>query len=197
MSDNIQCKVTVPSTGKQCTKTGDSTGFCHIHKDAITVQTEFQLLKCNNCPVRKCNYRNEGAKGICYFELMDDTKDFDSREKVQKAMRSILRTEHLLHGRIEREVSRQDFGNMGEKGDKSLIYLKQLGILSTSFAIHLERFGHFMGYEASETEDKSKEKKQKFIESLLKKDEKKRVADKEQEKLEEERKARLVELVKR
>lgn len=164
--------------------TFDSSGFCQLHMDQFTTETEFGILKCENCAVRDCNYRKKSPKGMCYFELYDETRDFDTRDKTLKAMREVLRTEYTMKNRIERELSRANLELIGsEDGERieTLLHLYQM--VSNSISAHLERFGKFMGYEASENMDEATLKKRKDVERLLKASRKKREQKEEEEKV--------------
>ena len=96
-------------------------------------------------------------------------------------MRELMKTEYLLKGRLEREISRRDFSNLGDEADATVELLKTWTTFNTSLAIHMERFGKFMGYEASESTDAAKAKKVEFMEGILKRDKAKRAEDKKTE----------------
>lgn len=176
MKPKVQCHG-LNSEGKRCQRrTSDSSGYCQLHRDQYTAESEFGILRCNVCPIRNCKYRNTAPKGMCKFELDDDTRDFDTKDKLLKSMRELLRTEYTMMKRLERELSRVNLSTIGTEEDGGRIetlYKLYMGF-SNSHAVHTERFGKFMGFEAVENIDKAKQKKMKKVEQILKKKEKQR-----------------------
>lgn len=178
--NKVQCHGLVPETGERCKRlTSDSSGYCQLHREQYTAESEFGILRCNVCPIRNCQYRNTAPKGMCKFELDDETRDFDTKDKILKSMRELMRTEYTLMKRLERELSRVNFATIGSEEDGGRIetLAKLYMAFSNSHAVHVERFGKFMGYEAIENIDKAKEKKMKKVEQILKKKEKERAEE--------------------
>lgn len=168
-----QCHGIVLETGERCKlMTTDSTGYCPAHRDKRNECTEFAILKCSECPIDECAYRDSGPSGLCYFEMATEVKEFDERWKVVQAMREVLRTHYLLKSRLERALSRCDFQRIGDEGDNTQALLKELNMVANSLAAHLERFGKFMGWDNKPTENNQKEEKQKLMMKILKREEK-------------------------
>jgi len=177
MNKKVQCHGLVAETGERCKRrTSDSSGYCQLHREQYTAESEFGILRCNACPIRNCQYRNTAPKGMCKFELDDDTRDFDTKDKILKSMREIMRTEYTLKNRLERELSRANLSLIGSEEDGGRIetLFRLYSGISNSLSVHVERFGKFMGFEAIENIDKAKEKKMKKVEQILKKKNKQR-----------------------
>ncbi|MHA2023822.1 MAG: hypothetical protein ACTSWQ_09195, partial [Candidatus Thorarchaeota archaeon] len=173
------------STGDRCKRqTSDSSGYCQLHRDQYSQESEFGILRCKHCPIQNCEMRDTAPKGMCKFELDDETRDFDTKAKVLKAMREVMRTEYTLKGRIERELSRVNLSLIGTEDDTGRIVelFKMYTSVSNSLSVHLERFGKFMGFEAIENVDKSMKKKMEKVDRILNKKKKERI---EQKKVEE------------
>ena len=171
-----KCLGIVGDTGDQCKRiTADSSGYCQLHREQFTTETEFGILKCAHCQVPKCNYRDTAPKGMCHFELYDETRDFDSRDKTLKAMREVLRMEYTLKGRLERELSRVNLELVGtDAGERVAELFRLYSNISNAIAMHLEKFGKFQGYEASENLDEATQKKMAKVERILNKSRKKK-----------------------
>jgi len=121
---------------------------------------------------------------MCYFELTDDTRDFDTRDKTLKAMREVLRSEYTMKNRLERELSRVNLELAGtEEGERIRELFHMYQNVSNSISAHLERFGKFMGYEAAENIDDATQKRMQKVERVLTASRKKRDAEKETEKM--------------
>lgn len=181
----VQCNGIVPESGERCKRmTFDSSGFCQLHRDQFTIESEYGILKCRNCQVRDCNQRDKAPRGMCYFELYDDTRDFDTRDKTLKAMREVLRNEYTMKNRIERELSRVNLELIGtDEGERIQILFGMYQSVCNSISAHLERFGKFQGYEASENEDEATKKKMATVERILTANRKKRQVERDTEKL--------------
>lgn len=177
----VQCHGLVGTSGERCKRrTSDSSGYCQLHRDQYSEESEFGILRCRHCPIGNCEFRDTAPKGMCKFELDDETRDFDTKDKVLKAMREVMRTEYTLKGRLERELSRVNLAALGTEEDMGRIseLFKMYQSVSNSLSVHLERFGKFMGFEAIENIDKAKAKKMKKVERILKKAEKEREEEK-------------------
>ena len=170
---STRCHGLIAETGERCRKyTSDSTGFCPQHRQVKSELTEFAILKCSDCPVRDCGYRNKGPSGLCYFEMTNETKDFDDKLKLIQAMRDVLRTEYLMKGRLERELSRKTFDHFGDDDDNTQTLLKEMQSVSNSLASHLERFGKFMGWDKKATSDNAQKEKVKHMMKIMNKEHK-------------------------
>jgi len=175
-----QCHGIITETGERCRRvTFDSSKFCQLHRDQFTAESEFGILKCKSCPVKDCIYRDKAPRGMCHFELYDETRDFDTRDKTLKAMREVLRMEYTLKNRLERELSRLNLSMAGTEdteGERIAAVFSMYNSVSNSISKHLEMFGKFQGFEATEPQDESKRKKMEHVERVLNASRKKRTA---------------------
>lgn len=170
----VECRGVSRKTGKKCTRaTKDSSGLCKLHRDKPNDDMEFVLLVCKDCQIQDCDHKGELESGLCYFEIADQVKDFDTRWKVQTAMRETLMVERLTLGRLSRIVSQTDLNKIGTKGSNARALLKDFKDLSNQHVYHLDRFGNFMGYKADKSEDETQKDKDKTLTTVFKREKKK------------------------
>jgi hypothetical protein len=185
VNGKTQCHGIVSESGERCKRTTfDSSSYCQLHRDQFTAETEFGILKCKQCVVRDCQERDKAPKGMCFFELYDETRAFDTRDKTLKAMREVLRTEYTMKNRLERELSRVNLELVGSGengGDRIAQLFSMYHSVCNSIAAHLEKFGKFQGYEAGDNIDESTKKKMEAVDRALNASRKKRDAKKTME----------------
>jgi len=177
--NKIQCGGIVEATGERCRlRTDDSSGYCHKHREQLNKETEYALMKCQDCPINTCTYSMKGPGGLCFFELADNVKDFDEQWKVYQAMKDQLKFNRLMIGRFEREISRRDLSEMGEKGNTTSLLLKHYNNLMAINGGQIVAFGSFMGHKADKSSDTRVEDRKKKMEKIFAREKEK---DKEQE----------------
>jgi hypothetical protein len=181
--DKVQCGGMKVETGERCTlRTDDSSGFCHKHREQLNKETEYAVMKCQNCPINTCAYAMKGPGGLCFFEIADQVKDFDEQWKMYQAMRDTLKFNRTLLGRMERELSRRDFSALGQKGDTLNLLMKNYQALVAINGGQMIQFGVFMGWQKDKSaDDKQVEERRKTLEKIFTR-EKEKDTEREEEK---------------
>lgn len=178
--NKVRCSGIKIDTGERCTlRTDDSSGYCHKHREQLNKETEYALMKCQNCPIKTCAYAEKAPGGLCFFEVADNVKDFDEQWKVYHAMRDQLRFNRLLLNRMERELSRRDFANIGTKGDTTNVLMKNYHALIAINGGQMVAFGRFMGWASEKSHDKDVEERRKNLDKIFTREVEKDKKDKE------------------
>lgn len=169
--DTVRCR-SMKGDGTRCPNhTRDSSGLCAAHLNGQDFFSE-GFLKCSNCTIQSCEYRGQGVKGYCYYEITDKVSDLDSKVKVIEGMRRTIAIEMRLVSRLEKalnamKTSCEDYNPM----------LTTLAHINDQLNRHLQSYGRFLGWQSDTSTASQKEDRLKILKNIFKEENASKVAD--------------------
>lgn len=160
-TEKARCR-SLNKDGSRCKHyTGDSSGLCVEHRESADFFNE-GFLKCSNCYAQGCDFKGKGTKGYCYYEVVDETTDLDTKFKLIEAMRRTIAIEMRLVNRLERH------SNSLKPDDE--VYTGMIGLMTKindSLNHHLNRYGSFLGWQSDTSASSMKEDRIKLLAKAL------------------------------